>query len=626
MAFALLLVRFERAAQDFYVSFFAQFVQVTAPPEPSLVWQRYVTDEKPIQVGQHVTINHDVTVQEAIDGVVTEIKPGRVIMPGAGAAQPSNVPVYTQQGVEVRPPAPSADGGSGLGGGGGGGLVRERSSPRFDSPRGEIERTIAVTVQADLVAMGYELEDEYILACVKAHDADYGRCLEAIFDGWESSPRPLPNSGDLGSGTSGAGYTPSWDRASSEVGSYVARVCFTSPPQPRRGRGAARRFAWYNLEDCQPSLSHPFGPAGSSGSGDSVVVGTEYYFKPAAEHDNDVSWTVPQGLPKQGFADGEDIPLFVHSAVDDYTFKINPASRYIKGYESLFVLCGIMLAKALVDNVQLHSLHFTSAFYKALLHLPFDMKDLESLDGDLYRTIQQVMSMAPEEVEYLYLCFAIGDTELEPGGMERDVTGENRSEWASKVLDHFNGQVSEQRRCIATGFSKVLPLRELKGLGIDHNQLELFLSGLPHYDVEDWRKNTEYPACGNLTPRIRRMHQQNIENFWSLMAELTDTEKAGVVRFSTGSAGVPLEGFAALRGRQARNEASAEKFKIQRVNPPPTGTCSAETCGRANVCVCRLPQSHTCFNTLDLPPYPTKEVLREKLMTAVAGSAGFGFA
>lgn len=108
------------------------------------------------------------------------------------------------------------------------------------------------------------------------------------------------------------------------------------------------------------------------------------------------------------------------------------------------------------------------------------------------------------------------------------------------------------------------------------------------------------------------------------MAELTDTEKAGVVRFSTGSAGVPLEGFAGLRGRQARNEASTEKFKIQRINPPPTEACS-QSCRRLNVCTCR-PQSHTRFNTLDLPPYPTKELLRQKLMTAVEGSAGFGFA
>jgi ubiquitin-protein ligase E3 C len=49
-------------------------------------------------------------------------------------------------------------------------------------------------------------------------------------------------------------------------------------------------------------------------------------------------------------------------------------------------------------------------------------------------------------------------------------------------------------------------------------------------------------------------------------------------------------------------------------------------CVRKNICTCRLPQSQTCFNTLDLPPYPDMRTLREKLTMAVAGSAGFGFA
>lgn len=561
------------------------------------------------------------------DAIVTEIKPGRVVMISPrsqrrghldqllaeeAAGQPSNVPIYTQSGSEVRPAA---------GGGGGDGLVRQRSSPQFDSDLDEIEHYIATDLKKDLVPMGYELEDDYIMACVKAHNADYGQCLEAIFDGWQSSSS---------SGRSTIGEGPGPDRGSTQVKSYVARVCFTSSPPPAaaRAQGAAvARFTWCNLDHCQPSPAHPWGPGSSSGgSGGRPVVGTEYWFKPSAEFDNDVSWTVPHGLPKEGFADGENIPLFIHSAVDDYTFKINPASRFINGHQSLFMLFGIMLAKALVDNVQLHGLRFTVAFYKSLLQLPFELKDLESLDGDLYRTVNQVMEMAPEEVEYLYLCFAIGDVELEPGGMDRDVTAENRSEWVRKILEYFSSQVSDQRRCIASGFSSILPLRELKGLGIDHHELELFLSGLPHYDLEDWRRNTEYPPCGNLNAQLDRMHQQNIEHFWQLMAELTDTEKASVVRFSTGSAGVPLEGFAGLRGRQARNEASTEKFKIQRVNPPVTDACNPRICGRANACVCRLPQSHTCFNTLDLPPYPTKELLREKLMTAVEGSAGFGFA
>jgi hypothetical protein len=40
----------------------------------------------------------------------------------------------------------------------------------------------------------------------------------------------------------------------------------------------------------------------------------------------------------------------------------------------------------------------------------------------------------------------------------------------------------------------------------------------------------------------------------------------------------------------------------------------------------QLPKSHTCFNQLDLPNYPTKEILKEKLrITITWGSEGFGF-
>ena len=39
-----------------------------------------------------------------------------------------------------------------------------------------------------------------------------------------------------------------------------------------------------------------------------------------------------------------------------------------------------------------------------------------------------------------------------------------------------------------------------------------------------------------------------------------------------------------------------------------------------------LPVAHTCFNLLDLPRYPTKEMLKNKLSQAVEYSTGFGLA
>jgi E3 ubiquitin-protein ligase HUWE1 len=56
--------------------------------------------------------------------------------------------------------------------------------------------------------------------------------------------------------------------------------------------------------------------------------------------------------------------------------------------------------------------------------------------------------------------------------------------------------------------------------------------------------------------------------------------------------------------------------------PPPPRAQIHKSYGEAD----RLPSAHTCFNQLDLPDYPSKEQLRDRLMVAVhEGSEGFGF-
>lgn len=37
----------------------------------------------------------------------------------------------------------------------------------------------------------------------------------------------------------------------------------------------------------------------------------------------------------------------------------------------------------------------------------------------------------------------------------------------------------------------------------------------------------------------------------------------------------------------------------------------------------RLPVAHTCFNVLDLPAYPSRTVLRDKLIMAITQTEGF---
>uniref|UniRef100_A0A3B4ZUQ1 HECT-type E3 ubiquitin transferase n=1 Tax=Stegastes partitus TaxID=144197 RepID=A0A3B4ZUQ1_9TELE len=73
-------------------------------------------------------------------------------------------------------------------------------------------------------------------------------------------------------------------------------------------------------------------------------------------------------------------------------------------------------------------------------------------------------------------------------------------------------------------------------------------------------------------------------------------------QFVTGTSSIPYEGFASLRGSNGPRRFCVEKW------------------GK----VTSLPRAHTCFNRLDLPPYPSFSVLYEKMLTAVEETSTFG--
>lgn len=66
----------------------------------------------------------------------------------------------------------------------------------------------------------------------------------------------------------------------------------------------------------------------------------------------------------------------------------------------------------------------------------------------------------------------------------------------------------------------------------------------------------------------------------------------------------------------------AERTLTPRAPPPPAGPrrFTLEKSGE----ISQLPKSHTCFNRLDLAPYPTYEMLDEKLSFAIENTMGFG--
>ncbi|KTF84528.1 hypothetical protein cypCar_00031118 [Cyprinus carpio] len=152
--------------------------------------------------------------------------------------------------------------------------------------------------------------------------------------------------------------------------------------------------------------------------------------------------------------------------------------------------------------------------------------------------------------------------ELKPGGTGITVSDKNKKEYIERMVKwRIERGVAQQTESLVRGFYEVVDIRLVSVF--DARELELVIAGTAEIDLADWRNNTEYRG---------------------------------------GTSSIPYEGFASLRGSNGPRRFCVEKWG--------KGTS--------------LPRAHTCFNHLDLPPYPSFSMLYEKMLTAVEETSTFG--
>jgi hypothetical protein len=294
-----------------------------------------------------------------------------------------------------------------------------------------------------------------------------------------------------------------------------------------------------------------------------------------------------------------DYGLFVNSS-EGMTFQPNPFSDVNPDHLSYFRFAGRIVGLAVRHEVAI-DVHFTRSLYRHLVGVEPGLIDVQSIDPDMYKSLEQLLRMDLDEVD-LGLDFTIThdrfgemkELELTPGGKHRLVTNENKKEYIRRRCQMvMTTLIREQLLAFMTGFYEIIP-RHVVSVFTEH-ELELVISGMPDIDVEDLRVNTEYQGFTPASPQIRW--------FWEVVAGMTKQDKANLLQFATGASKVPPGGFGNLEGLSGKT-----KFGITRVDAD----------------VASLPVAHTCFNRIDLPPYPSIDVLREKLMVAITyGSKGF---
>ncbi|KAL5546226.1 hypothetical protein UlMin_005913 [Ulmus minor] len=280
-----------------------------------------------------------------------------------------------------------------------------------------------------------------------------------------------------------------------------------------------------------------------------------------------------------------------------------------------FVLLGQIVAKAIQDGRVL-DLHFSKAFYKVILGQELGLFDILSFDPELGRTLLEFKAFTERQkfleskdgecstlnscfrntrIEDLFLDFTLPgyhDFVLASGPDHEMVNTRNLEDYISLTVDATVGAgISRQVEAFKSGFNQVFPVEQLQIF--TEEELEHLLCG----EQDSW-------ALNELVDHVKFDHGYTassppVTNLLEIINEFDQKQRRAFFQFVTGAPRLPSGGLASLN----------PKLTIVRKH------CSG--CVDAD-----LPSVMTCANYLKLPPYSSKETMKEKLLYAITEGQG----
>lgn len=178
--------------------------------------------------------------------------------------------------------------------------------------------------------------------------------------------------------------------------------------------------------------------------------------------------------------------------------------------------------------------------------------------------------------------------DLMPNGSTISLNNENKAQFVQLYVDYvLNKSIEKSFNAFKNGFDLVCEKTAISLFRPE--EIEMLVCGADDLDFEALKRVTTYDGGFSSESPV-------IQYFWETVLEYNEEQKKKLLFFATGTDRVPIGGL--------------EKMVFVIVKNGPDSD--------------RLPTSHTCFNVLLLPEYTQKEKLRERLMTAIENSEGFG--
>lgn len=247
--------------------------------------------------------------------------------------------------------------------------------------------------------------------------------------------------------------------------------------------------------------------------------------------------------------------------------------------------------------------------WRPLVRLPVSLAHLETIDNFAARNLLQVIEKGqlldellhqeriapdhqPEEwTDLNFSCFLPDGSKvpLLPGGEDMPVNVSNWRQYV-RLTERLRLQESAAMyKAFREGLAAVLPV-ELFPL-FTASELEQLVCGSSVVDIDLIRSCTEYEDLDPTSPFVQQ--------FWEVLKEMTDEERTLFLRFVWARSRMPSSA-----------KDFPMNFKLQRVQ----NLSSQE---QADL---YLPHAQTCFFSLAVPTYSSKELLRDKLLYAIQNS------
>jgi len=250
----------------------------------------------------------------------------------------------------------------------------------------------------------------------------------------------------------------------------------------------------------------------------------------------------------------------------------------------LYLFFGQLLGVACRHRIQVQ-LSLPRLFWKPLVSQPVTVEDLNAIDKGLTTSLKNIEESRLDHSEEKELIRDLLGHDID---LPEELTSEDRRHISKRIqILKMKGNADALVK-IYQGLSMVVP-SELFPL-FTPDELSSLFCGMPKVDLDLLKSMTQYEGVGEDAPHVKY--------FWEALEELDEKERQSFINFCWGKSRLP---------------ASAADFSMHfKITAPHPSSCKDPDK--------YLPIAQTCFFSLSIPEYSSKEVCLEKLLYSINNS------